>query len=179
MRRFLLTLIIAVAAAALCKAQEQSLGDLARHKSSGRKATHVYTEDDIPTHPVTAPPEDAGAPDSQSSPDKKPGKSSPNATPEKSGSAEVEGARKLVKDKQIQVDYVSQELKKLREQLLHETDSDKADSLQTSIKNLEHNIAFWTQQRDGAQKVIDKAENDKSAQSSKPASGSDSAQPRQ
>ena len=105
--------------------------------------------------------------------------SSPNATPEKSGSAEVEGARKLVKDKQVQIDYVSQELKNRREQLLHETDSNKADSLQTAIKNLEHNIGVWTEQRDGAQKVIDKAEADKPAQASKPAPSSDSAQPRQ
>src|SRR5207248_7462733 len=102
MRRFLLTLILAVAAAALCDAQEQSLGDLARHKSSSRKASHVYTEEDIPTHPVTAAPEDnspVGASDSQGA-DKKPSKSSadPNATQEKSASAEVEAARKLVKD---------------------------------------------------------------------------------
>src|SRR5438477_2719965 len=145
MRRFLLTLILAVGAAALCSAQEQSLGDLARHKSSSRKATHVYTEDDIPTHPVTAPPDDApGTPDSQSSSDKKAGKSSadPNA---KSESAEVEGAKKVVQAKQVQIDAVKQEIKKYQEQLLHETDDAKVDSLQTSIKNLEHNIGGWTE----------------------------------
>src|SRR5437764_7385912 len=150
MRRFLLTLILAVGAAALCSAQEQSLGDLARHKSSSRKATDVYTEEDIPTHPVTAAPEDdapVGAPDSPGA-DKKPGKSSadPNGSQGKPASAEVEAAKKLVQDKQIQIDYVSRELKSKREQLLHETDSDKADSLQSAITNLEHNIAFWTGQ---------------------------------
>jgi hypothetical protein len=180
MRKYWLTFTFVVVAAALCAAQEQSLGDLARHKASSRKATHVYTEDDIPTHPVTAPPDDAstGAPDSQSSSDKKPGKSSadPNG---KSGSAEVEGARKFVQAKQVQIDAVKQEIKRYQAQLLHETDDAKVESLQTSIKNLEHNIGAWTEQRDGAQKVVDKAENDKPAQSSKPAASSDSAQPRQ
>src|SRR6184192_3725150 len=185
MRRFGLTLIFAVAAAALCSAQEQSLGDLARHKSSSGKAAHVYTDEDIPTHPVTAAPEDdapASAPDSQGSgADKQPAKSSdPNATPDKPASPEVEAAKKVVKDKQVQIDYVSKELNRLHEQLLHETDDNKADSLQSAIRNLEHNIGAWTQQRDGAQKVIDKAaENDKNTANSRPASGGDSAQPRQ
>src|SRR5437868_11723197 len=147
MRKYWLTFTFVVVAAALCVAQEQSLGDLARHKASSRKATHVYTEDDIPTHPVTAPPDDApGAPDSQSSSDKKPGKSSADANG-KSGSPEVEGARKFVQAKQVQIDAVKQEIKKYQEQLLHETDDAKVESLQTSIKNLEHNIGAWTEQR--------------------------------
>jgi hypothetical protein len=181
MRRVLLTFIFAVAAAALCRAQEQSLGELARQKSSTQKASHVYTEEDIPTHPATAAPEDdapSSAPDAQSSgADNKTEKSSAGTASDKPASAEVQAAKKTVQEKQVQIDYVSRELAKRREQLSQETDSDKIESLQQAISNLEGNIAGWTTERNNAQKIVDKAaDQEKSAQKPKPAASGDSSQ---
>ena len=163
MRKLCLTFALVMGVAAFCSAQEQSLADLARQKSSRQKATHVYTDEDIPTRaPSIAAPDDepdssASALDSDNGNKKQKPAADSNGTADKSGSPEVEAAKKVVQAKQVQIDAVKQEIKKYQEQLLHETDDSKADSLRTAISNLEHNISVWSETRDNAQKVIDKA----------------------
>jgi hypothetical protein len=164
----LLLVVLLVGAAQLLSgsAVAQSVADIAKQKSNER-TSRVITNDDMPTRvPSLDASSDTSQADQQATDDRKADeKVAPSG--EQSASADspqVQEARHVVQAKSVQIDAVKEEIRKMEEQLRNERDDVKAQDLQTSIANLQHNIEVWNTQRDSAQQVIDSAEKEKSKQ---------------
>lgn len=146
-------------------AQAPSLADVAakdRAVAATHKAKHVFTNDEIPSHP-----EEASADASQQGKDNADdaGKSGDDAQAPKKAkeedSIEVKGAKKVVEAKTIQIDAVTDEMHKLEFDLANAKTPDEASSIAQSIRNLQHNLEVWNNVRGDAQKVIDDAKKQK------------------
>lgn len=142
-----------------------SLADVAakdRAVAASHKAKHVFTNDEIPSHP-----EEAAADASQQGKDNaddadKSGDDAQGAKkPKEEDSVEVKGAKKVIEAKTIQIDAVTDEMHKLEFDLANAKTPDEASSLAQSIRNLQHNLEVWKNVRGDAQKVIDDAQKQK------------------
>lgn len=143
-----------------------SLADVAREKSAAKKSKHVFTNDDIPSHPEEAAADasqakDAASTDADKSDDKSGDAADKDAKKPEEDSIQVKGAKKVVEAKSIQIDAVTDEMKKLEYDLANAKTPDEASSIAQSIRNLQHNIEVWKNVRDDAQKVVDDAKKPK------------------
>jgi hypothetical protein len=141
----------------------QSLADAAKEKPTAKKAKRVFTNDDIPSRPEEAAAsgaseeKDAAAGDADKSDKSGDAAADKDAKKPPEDSIEVKGAKKVVEAKTIQIDAVTDEMKKLEYDLANAKTPDEASSIAQSIRNLQHNIEVWKNVRDDAQKVVDSA----------------------
>jgi hypothetical protein len=134
-----------------------SVVEVARQKSTDKKAKRVYTEDDFPPHvePVDPKPKSEDAAE-EAKP--KADATAATASPADSAndSAEVKQARKVVETRQIQIDTLQEE-KTALESRLHEGNrsADESAAISESIRSVEGKIGALKKEHDDAQKVID------------------------
>lgn len=150
----------------------QSVVEAAKEKSTTKKAKHVFTNDEIPSHPEEAAADAAQAKDAASGDADKSGDDSADKgakkEKEEEDSVEVKGAKKVVEAKTIQINAVNDEMHKLEYDLANAKTPDDASSIAQSIRNLQHNIEVWNNVRADAQKVVDDAKKPKDKDKAQP-----------